>query len=686
MFRGQTKAYKDNAGIPSLLPALVREGAHHNYDPAWLVSIQMYSMAFDDHGASTPYDTIHLWGPALLQHYGPGSCYLDVTSALDVALWFAIYQRHEKWIAIERGAELPRSHFVSWHTLADLADPNVRPILYVFDAAPWAGQGSPAQGELVELTALNVAGMLPDEARRLHRQVGSLLYSDLSNPQGPNLGPEVIAMMNFTGSFDLSTVPSYRRAVRDIFPPPSADPFYTSLLRVPAQLNFDPNRLEHPLAIPCYLEQVPELPPSDATGSRESPIMLSEQEAASIADLQQFAALGNALSPDLMFRFAVADDPAFGEPVIPTTADGKQFRLADATPFLMEGPLWSYLPSCHTEETRGEWIQSALPIGIAPTLANRPTDNIYIEMSTIDVQYPQKDGAPDGSAVRGIWTVRSGNRYWCTVYLTGDGGFLSTAFEFRFWPQTGQFIRIPSPGAETPQTSEQLEAIQPQIDVAEKALFTSLLLLRDLSPGFKPPSTFSGFQDFKNGVFGRVVGVVLEPQLGIIHTPHSSPFLVPRAFNGTTYARSSGADSIDSDAWKKSEDGFAALMDAFRRVKESYYLMDAGAELGELCIERDQLKEGLDVVSYALAAANTAEVSPISRTFAGLLEVQKGKLLYRLNDLPNSFNALNRAIAIQKQLGDEDSLIETQNLVSKWFPPAVTSAEGPGGDEQAVAN
>jgi hypothetical protein len=686
MFRGQTNGYQNNVGLPSLLPALVREGAHHNYDPAWLVSIQMYSMAFDEHGASTPYDTVYLWGPALLQHYGPGSCYLDVTSALDVALWFAIYQRHEKWLAIKQGNNLPRSQRVSWHTLADLADPAVRPIVYVLDAASWTGEGRPAHGGLVELTALDVAGKLPDQARRLHQQVGSLLYSELRNPQGPNLGSEVVAMMNFTGSFDLTTVPSYGRAVRDVFPPPSRDPFYTSLLRVPAQLNCDPNRLEHPLAIPCYLEQVPDLPTSDATGSRESPVIISADQAASIADLQEYSALGNALNPDLMLRYAVATDPTFGEPVIPTTADGKQFRLADATPFLMEGPLWSYLPSCHTEESRGEWIQSALPIGIASTLANRPTDNIYIEMSTIDVQYPQKEGAPHGSAVRGIWTVRSSNRYWCTVYRTEGAELISAPFEFRFFPQTGQFIHVPSQGDETSETSEQLEVDQPQIDVAEKALFTSLLLLRELSPGFKPPSTFSGFGVLKNGVIGRAIGVVLEPQLGIVHTSHSSPFLVPRALNGTTYARSSGADSLDSDAWKKSEDGFDALMDAFRRVKESYYLMDAGAELGEICIELGQLKEGLDVVSYALAAANTVEASPTSQTFAGLLEVQKGKILHRLNDLPNSFKALNRAIAIQKQLGHADRLIETQNLVNEWFPPPVTSAGGPGGGEQAIAN
>lgn len=668
MFRGQTRGYVDaNNGLPQLLPALVREKSNHTYDPAWLISIQMYSIALDEHGASTPYDTVYLWGPALLQHYGPGSCYLDVSSDLDVALWFAIYTRHEKWLAIKQPGELPRSHCVSWHTDADLADPAIAPVLYVFDAASWKGEGSPAHGELVELTALNVAGKLPQEARRLHDQVASLLYSDIRNPQGPNLGPEIVAMLYLTPSFDRTTVPSYGRTVADVFPPPSADPFYKSLLQVPAQLHFDPNRLEHPLAIPCYLENSPQLPPSNATGERHSPILLSEEQAASIAGFGDFAALGSALSPDLMFGYAVAGNPSFGEPIIPTTAEGKQFRLADATPFMMEGPLWSYLPSCHTEETRGQWIQSALPIGIAPALANRPTDNIYIEMSTVDVAYPQKESALRGSAVRGIWTVRSGNRYWCTVYRTGEGGVFSMPFEFRFVPQMGQFIRVPAEN-QKPLTQADLDVLQPHIDVAEKALFTSLLLLRELSPGFKPPSTFAASLPGKDGAFGRMVGVVLEPQLGTIHTPATASFLVPRALNGTTYSRSSGSDSIDRDAWRTSDEGFTALMDAFRHVKESYYLVDAGAELANLCGERSQFKEALQVVQYALAAANTTPATPIMQTFAALLEVLQGRILLSLNDRPNSLKAFQRAMTIQKETGNQERLIETQNLVKKFFP------------------
>ena len=670
MFRGQTTGYYDAlTGLPKLLPALSRDNSDHTYDPAWLVSIQLYSMAIDEHGASTPYDQVYLWGPALLQHYGPGSSYLDVSSDLDTALWFALYKRHEKWLALPQPSGLPRTHCCAWHTAADFADAAIAPVLYVFDAEPWNGTGSPAHGELVELTALNVAGKLPQEARRLHHQVASLLFSDLQHPDGPNLGPEIVAMLFLTPSFDVANVPSYGRSAGDIFPSPAADPFYRSLLQVPAQLRFEPRRIEHPLYVPCYLDQPPQLSASTAKGDRRSPQLISEADAASIAGFSSFYELGNALEPLLMFQFAVQNAETFGEPVIPTTDEGRQFRLADATPFLMEGPLWSYLPSCHSQETRGQWIQSALPIGIASTLAGRPTDNIYIEMSTIDVQYPQKeDPGPPGSnssAVRGIWTVRSGDHYMVTVYRTGDGGVFSMAVPYLFTPQSGEFIRI-APDEENALSQEERDNIKAHFDVAEKALFISLLLLRELSPGLKPPSTFGLSFLCKDDSFARLVGEVLEPPLGIIATPKDSPFLIPRALNGSTYARSSGADAVDRDAWRKSPEGLSALLHAVQDVKEPPYLIDAGAELANLLAEDNQYAQALDVTRYALA--QTTPLTMATRNFAAVLEVLQGRILFSLHDHPNARRAFERAIAIYQQADDQDKVAETQDLVNKLLP------------------
>lgn len=672
MFRGQTKGYYDaTTNLPKLLPALSRDNSDHTYDPAWLVSIQMYTMAIDEHGGSTPYEQVYLWGPALLQHYGPGSSYLDVSSDLDIALWFAIYKRHEKWLALPQPSGLPRTHCCAWHTDADFSDPAIAPVLYVFDSEPWSGKGSPAHGELVELTALNVAGKIPQEARRLQHQVASLLFSDLRHPDGPNLGPEIVAMLFLSPSFDVAGIPSHGRSAGDIFPSPADDPFYRSLLQVPAQLRFEPRRIEHPLYVPCYLDRPPQLPASPAKGDRRNPQLITAADAAKIEGLSAFDELGSALSPLLMFQFAVQNAENFGEPVIPTNDEGRQYRLADATPFLMEGPLWSYLPSCHTEENRGQWIQSALPIGIAPTLAGRPTDSIYIEMSTIDVQYPQRDDpGPPGSkdsAVRGIWMVRSGDHYMVTVYRTGDGGVFSMAVPYRFIPQTGEFIRI-APEKENTLSQEERDNLKPHFDVTEKALFTSLLLLRELSPGLKPPSTFGISFVCKDDSFARLVGEVLEPPLGIIATPKDSPFLIPRALNGSTYARSSGADAVDRDAWRKSPEGHAALFNAVQHVKAPLYLINAGAELATLLAEAEDYPKALDVARYALA--QTTPLSMATRTYAAVLEVLQGRILFCLHDHPNAGRAFSRAIQIYEQSGDQEKVTETQNLVNSLLPAA----------------
>jgi len=78
------------------------------------------------------------------------------------------------------------------------------------------------------------------------------------------------------------------------------------------------------------------------------------------------------------------------------------------------------------------------------------------------------------------------------------------------------------------------------------------------------------------------VGALLEPQLGNVHTLKTVPYLVPKALNGSIYARASAVNSLDTEVWKNSEEGFAALVNAFSHVREPYYLMEAGAQLADL--------------------------------------------------------------------------------------------------------
>ena len=234
-----------------------------------------------------------------------------------------------------------------------------------------------------------------------------------------------------------------------------------------------------------------------------------------------------------------------------------------------------------------------------------------------------------------------------------------------FTPQSGEFIRI-APEEENALSQEERDNIKPHFDVAEKALFISLLLLRELSPGLKPPSTFGLSFLCKDDSFARLVGEVLEPPLGIIATPKDSPFLIPRALNGSTYARSSGADAVDRDAWRKSPEGLSALLHAVQHVKEPLYLIDAGAELANLLAEDNQYAQALDVARYALA--QTTPLTMATRNFAAVLEVLQGRILFSLHDHPNARRAFERAIAIYQQADDQEKVVETQDLVNKLLP------------------
>jgi hypothetical protein len=116
------------------LPALVRPQSAKTYDPPWLVSIQMYlgqrsAGEFDVTG-----DVMQLWAPALLQHYGPGSAYLDVSADLDVALWFSLYRYNGRWFSIPAREGPARRLYCAWYTEFEQPwPPGDGPVVYVLE-------------------------------------------------------------------------------------------------------------------------------------------------------------------------------------------------------------------------------------------------------------------------------------------------------------------------------------------------------------------------------------------------------------------------------------------------------------------------------------------------------------------------------------------------------------------------
>jgi FRG domain len=250
MYRGQTKRYRKK-GQDALLPALHRE-RRGRYDPTWMMAAQDAVFRNRKRGSN---ELSHVWLPALLQHYGPGSFFLDVTAELNVALWFAMHRFYSD------SAEM-RLQF--WGEPATVSIPfayyepltlpfrgEFSPVIYVFDALTWTGFGRPAHSDLVAVKSLPVGQQLLYRATRLDRQSACLLYADPEAFFGPDLAFALRAIVILAEEFEWGDAPIW--TTTDLFPFPSKDPCYASLWAIPLEPNVSMHEFNHPLNILWYV-------------------------------------------------------------------------------------------------------------------------------------------------------------------------------------------------------------------------------------------------------------------------------------------------------------------------------------------------------------------------------------------------------------------------------------------------
>lgn len=598
LFRGQDRAYFDpQTSRHLLLPAIARPGGPHTYDPAWLVTIEHYfmqEMTGGGYQVSGPVMTV--WAPALLQHYGPGSAYLDVTSDLETALWFALHRYDHHTFFLAAPGHINRYVHCSWY--ADLPA-TAEPVLYVLDSPAWNNTGVPVHGEVVDLLALG-AGILPEQASRLRRQHASLIYSQMDSPSGPNLDTHLRAVIHLGAGFDRATVASYYRPAAQVFPPPSADGFYNLLLQVPCRVVLDPLSLQHPLSIPCYLTETP----PDALNSTAVP-----------PEIASYAALATPVHPPFCHSFLL-NDPA-GEPGGPITAADRSFRFADAMPIVLEAPLWLILPSVSVPAIAADWITSALPFDIADQIADRPTDSVYFELSALEHYGPRPDAIPESGVIyaRAIWLIRAAGRFICTIYAVDSGKLFSYIVEYTFSAHTGTFERV----RWTNEPAQLDETLQSVFNTALKCLYLALTVLRDLSPGFKPPAVIANAVEVAPGVLDRLLGTMLEPQAGFVTAIKDTPYLVPKARSGTTYLRASGSEPNASELWRSDPQGYPILARAFDRIRDPWYLMEAAIELSTWYGSIGQHKNAVVVANRGFEVARSQPESKIARTWESML-------------------------------------------------------------------
>jgi len=458
VFRGQTRAWLTGDGTHTITPALGRT-AQTAYDPSWVTRMtRSIGAEALTQGEGVPPEMFLVWSPALIQQYGPGSFFVDVTFDLRTAMWFAFHEWRTRTTRGLIGTDVTgmyhRDMPLAWYCASsDAAAGAPRPVLYVFDLPEWDGNIMPLDVSVVDPWKAPVRSWIETQATRLAAQHAALIHAHPRFTNHGDIGRFASIAIELAGGFDRSTAPGLDRPTHAIFPTPARDPFYAQLLGLPAQQCFDPTRLQHPLNVYWYV--------SDDTCSDD--------------EMHPFLQACTHLVPPLLHADLIQAETAHGFPGS-TAVDGRTVLFADALPILLESVLLTSTPAVSTGGAH-MWNETALASHIAATLANRSTENVYVEFAPIDVAGPEPWSVTDFP--RAAWLVRTGSAFDLHVFFAFDTiSWSRVRFDLAGGRMHARVVREPA-GAPV------------DVDLARKALYVTLALLRDLSPGEKP-RPFSG--------------------------------------------------------------------------------------------------------------------------------------------------------------------------------------------------
>jgi len=402
VFRGQTRQYLRDTGTPSLLPAIDRPNAIPFYEPYWHRAAERYIETVCGIDTSTVLAHRHVWGPALLQHYGAHSAFLDVTSDVAAALWFSLNTYVEQWLSTQSSDaadEVPV--ILKLATYSEVLPGRPGPVLYVLDVDQW-NDGRPIEhGDYLDLLALKTGGVLANAATRLRAQAASLIFARSPTAGYPDLGTLIVAVIELGPLFDRRSVPHMNRVTSDLFPPPDKDPWYRHLLDLPYSLQFEQLRFEHPLSPPCYVDR---LPISQANKSaKDSPSHLDTETRRACPEVEPYLALSLPKPP--FYRRWLSTSDAAGSDVRSrrgTPFKGANEAFESATVFVLQAPVFTIFPEVRPDGQPSLWIDSSLPIGLPWSLDGRDLSSVYIELAPSEAASGLTDHI---LRPRGIWSL-----------------------------------------------------------------------------------------------------------------------------------------------------------------------------------------------------------------------------------------------------------------------------------------
>jgi hypothetical protein len=484
-----------------------------------------------------------LWTQAIAQHYGPGSEFLDVTHSLDVALWFALHRSEQMnffTITGPPGPFDPEKDITSDDSWIKYHRSESCGWLYVFDVPKWRAEGHPGHGELIDLAE---APAVFAASTRIRAQQACLVGASRSVDDGDlrafYVCEPIAVAWPMTGASGLN------RRTDELFPPPLRDDWFARFLGIPysARTDDDGNlAFSHALEVTHYFYETPDF----------------------VEDVRRRHI---AISPYFVFPIAADMLAEQKDPEILPLWRGRD--PAKATRIVLESPLKRILPTGNAKM----WNHGLLATGLSDEIeafditgapgGKVALDNVFVEFSPLEELGWEtlESSEQEREVLRGMWLARDGAQF--TVYLVyhlfkllpAQGGAMGS-------PLVSQTIRTAGPLlCEVDAASRRFEvrsrpdhAWQTLPSFLEYALFSSLMVLRELSDGLKVSPIPMSTLEKSHGGYGFVAAFRLAAArlVRVRDTIRKTAFYMVKAIDSNeafvTPGRPVGAFMFDSDA------------------------------------------------------------------------------------------------------------------------------------------
>jgi len=396
-----------------------------------------------------------LWFHAVAQHYGPGTDYVDVTTSLEVAIWFGLNQSTKiKSMGIigPPGPPDPRNDHPKEAELIGY-EPVEKGLLYVFDLPKWNGKIMVEAGTIVDLAD---APALFSSSPRMRAQRGCLVYCRNSEGGYLDLKPKCVGGSPLVIGRPMTGASGLDRQVAGLFPSPDQDEWYARFLSVP--MNYAPR-------------------PSPPTLRRSIPVTVY-YDGNNTQYMQEVLFRDVCIEPPLLNRL-------FREFQEPADRPDSQALLHKAVSIQLEAPLIFPYPPGDSDMWHHGLLATDVPrqclaydFESDTPCATIPLDNVLFEFNMMEqVGWDRivKDNLPI-RLLRGVWLRQIDGEFAVSLVIQdvpGTGPVASAFLPFRYDPKTNQFI-----GTLGPNHPPLLLREAPEI---AKPTFIALMLLGYLS-------------------------------------------------------------------------------------------------------------------------------------------------------------------------------------------------------------